>query len=129
MLDNAKEIETARSHGDLRENSEYKFALERRSRIQGEIRALSRQLSHAKILSKNDLDLSKISVGTRVALSTQEGQKLVYTILGPWEADTENNIISFQSKLAASLLGKTVGEKVHIQGIDCSVLNIESALE
>lgn len=129
MLDNAKEIEVARSHGDLRENSEYKFALERRSRIQGEIRALSRQLNHAKILTKSELDIAKVSVGTKVSLKTSDGQSLVYTILGPWEADTENNIISFQSKLASSLLGKTIGENLHIQGVDCCVQKIESALE
>lgn len=128
MLDNAKEIEIARSHGDLRENSEYKFALERRSRIQAEIRALSRQLNHAKIISKTDLDTSKVSVGTHVELKTEDGQVIGYTILGPWEADTENNVISFQSKLASSLLGKEMFEKVNIQGIDCQVVKIASAI-
>lgn len=128
MLDNAKEIETARAHGDLRENSEYKFALERRSRIQGEIRSLSRQLNHAKIISKNDLDTSVVSVGTKVSLKTNEGQILAYTILGPWDADTENNIISFQSKLAMSLLNKKVGDSLNIHGIICKLCNIESVL-
>lgn len=128
MLDNAKEIETARAHGDLKENSEYKYALERRSRIQGEIRSLSRQMAHAKVISRHELDTSKVSVGTHVTLKTSEGPTLHYTILGPWDSDTENNIISFQSKLALMLIGKKVGESVNIQGITCEIEKIESAL-
>lgn len=128
MVDVAKEIETARSHGDLKENSEYKYALERRSRIQSEIKNLSRQLENARVIPKHELDTSKVSIGTKIKLSTQEGKDLHYTILGPWEADTENGIISFQSKIACSLLDKKVGEKLNLMGINCTIEAIDSAL-
>src|SRR3970282_2894244 len=43
-IENAKDIEEARSHGDLRENAEYKAALERRDRLQSEIKQLADQI-------------------------------------------------------------------------------------
>jgi transcription elongation factor GreA len=128
MLDIAREIEVARSHGDLRENSEYKFALERRTRIQTEIKALSKLLENAKLISKKDLDLSKVSIGTCITLESDQGEKLTYSILGPWDADAENGIISFQSKLALSLLDKQTSDKVNLQGANFMILEITSAL-
>src|SRR6185295_20308574 len=50
MCDVAKEIEVARAHGDLRENAEYKAAIERRNRLQNELKILSEQFNHARII-------------------------------------------------------------------------------
>lgn len=109
-VENAKEIESARSLGDLRENSEFKFALERRDRLQSEIRFLSGQLSMMRTLSAQDIDTTTVSVGTTVTLKDSEGSTLVYTFLGPWDADTDKNILSFQSKVATSLFGRKKGQ-------------------
>ena len=48
-VENAKEIEEARALGDLRENAEFKAALERRNRLQGELKMLSEQFNRARI--------------------------------------------------------------------------------
>lgn len=109
MIDNAREIEEARSHGDLRENAEFKFALERRARLQGELKELSDQLSSAAMLGPEDVDNQSISIGAIVDVEGPQGVQ-IYTILGPVEADSEKNILSFQSLLAKAMLGKKRGE-------------------
>lgn len=115
-VENAKEIEAARAHGDLRENAEYKYALERRSRLQAELRTLTDQLNKARIISKDDIHANEVSVGAHVQLLDKTGNRLEYTLLGPWDADPEKNILSFQSKLAQAMIGCKQGEKFQFQG-------------
>jgi len=124
MVDNAKEIESARALGDLRENSEYKFAQERRARLQGELKTLSDQLSIARIITAEDLVDDEVSVGTEVTLN-QIGDGLVaYKILGPWDADIDLNILSYQSKLAQNMLGHKIGDQVELKGKTYSIETI-----
>ena len=114
-LENVKEIEVARSHGDLRENSEYKFALEKRSRLQSELKFLSDQFKQMRILTKEEIHTQTVGVGTTVHLENEQGKKLHYTLLGPWDTDPEKQIISFQSKIAKSLMGLQEGNTCMIQ--------------
>ncbi len=114
-VENAKEIEIARSHGDLRENSEFKFALEKRDRLQAELKLLSDQLNKARVLTREDVDADKVGVGAVVYCKNSKGKEVSYTLLGPWDADVERNILSFQSKLAQSMKGLTVGETFQAQ--------------
>ena len=125
-VDNAREIEVARSHGDLRENSEYKFALERRDRLQSELKMLSDMLGKMRILTPEDVDTSKINVGTIITFKNSDLKTQQFTLLGPMDSDIDKNILSFQSKLAQSMKGKKIGDKVHIQGEDWSVEKIEN---
>ncbi|MCB1080242.1 MAG: GreA/GreB family elongation factor [Chlamydiia bacterium] len=128
-VENAKEIEVARSHGDLRENAEFKAALERRDRLQSELKTLSDQFNKARILTKNDVSVEQVGVGVIVEFQNEEGHKVAYTLLGPWEADPEKNILSFQSKLAQSLIGHKVGDKVSIQGKNMKISNLRNYFE
>lgn len=105
IVANAREIEAARALGDLRENSEYKFALEKRSRIQSELKSLSDQLGHARIITRADVASDEVSVGSIVYLKDSKGNQLHYTILGSWDADPDQNILSLQSKLVQAMLG------------------------
>lgn len=114
-VENAKEIEIARSHGDLRENSEFKFALEKRDRLQGELKFLSEQLNRARLIVKEDISLDTVGVGVIVDCEDDKGKKISYTLLGPWDANTEENILSFQSKLAQDIKGLKVGDSFKIQ--------------
>jgi transcription elongation factor GreA-like protein/transcription elongation GreA/GreB family factor len=128
-LENAKEIEEARSHGDLRENAEYKAALEKRSRLQGELKFLSDQFNKAKILLKEDITTDKVMAGTVVTCKGSDGKTIVFTLLGPWEADPEKNVIAFQSKLAQTMKGLNIGQAFDFQGIKYSVEKIENYFE
>jgi transcription elongation factor GreA-like protein/transcription elongation GreA/GreB family factor len=111
MIDNAKEIEEARALGDLKENAEYKAALERRQRIQSEIKSLSEQLNKVKLIVKQEVSTDKADIGTIIECKNKKGEKKTFTILGPFEADPEKTILSFQSNLAKNIIGKTIGEK------------------
>ena len=111
-VENAKEIEVARSHGDLRENAEFKAALERRDRLQGELKFLSDQLNRTRVITKEDISPNEVGIGSIVECKNKKGEKVVYTLLGPWDADPEMNILSFQSKLAQQLKGLKVGDKI-----------------
>ncbi|MBI3211191.1 MAG: GreA/GreB family elongation factor [Simkania negevensis] len=125
-VENAKEIEAARALGDLRENAEFKAALEKRNRLQNELKQLSEQFNKAQVLVKEDVSTDKVSVGVVVEFQGKAGEKISYTLLGPWEADPDRHILSFQSKLAQSLMGKRVGEKVTIQGEPFVISNLRN---
>jgi len=128
VIENAKEIEIARAHGDLRENSEYKFAMEKRARLQGEIKTLSAQMKAMKVIDKQSIDTSCVSVGTKVEMKNGSGEKIFYVILGPFDADSDKHIISSQTKLAKTLLDKKIGEKVSFNDVSWEILTIESVL-
>jgi transcription elongation factor GreA-like protein/transcription elongation GreA/GreB family factor len=122
----AEEIKVARSHGDLRENSEFKFALEKRERMQAELKLLSNQLNKARILTKEDVITDEVDVGVIVDCKTSDGELVSYTLLGPWDADPERNILSFQSKLAQSMKGLGVGGAFQVQGDTHTIVAIRS---
>lgn len=127
-VENAKEIEAARALGDLRENSEYKFALERRSRLQAQLKLYSEQLNQARILTEDDIHTDHVGVGSRIVLSGNNGDELTYTLLGPWDADPDNHVLSFQSKLARDMTGHRVGDAIEFQGNQYTIKSIESYL-
>lgn len=110
MIENAREIEAARALGDLRENSEFKFAQERRARLQSEITTLSDQLKRARVITDQDIQNDEVGIGSIVELADQKGNTLRYSILGPWDANPEENILSFHSKLAQAMLGRKKNE-------------------
>lgn len=127
-VENAKEIEVARAHGDLRENAEFKAALEKRDRLQGELKFLSDQLNKCRILVKEEIDTSEVSVGTIVDCESETGDKISYSFLGPWDADVDKNILSFQSKLAQNMAGLKKGDHFELQGKKHTIMDIRSAL-
>lgn len=127
-VENAKEIETARSHGDLRENSEYKFALEKRSRLQGELKFLTSQVNKARIITELDIPKNEVGIGSIIDLVNSKGDKITYTLLGPWDADPDNNVLSLQSKFAKGMMGMKKGDRFKFQDEEYTVADIRSYL-
>lgn len=125
-VNNAKEIEAARALGDLRENAEFKAALERRDRLQSELKFLSDQINQARVLTSEDVLTDEVSVGSVVHCEDSKGEHLRYTLLGPWDADPENHILSIQSKFAQAMKGRTIGEKFEFQGETFTVTDIDN---
>ena len=125
-VSNAREIEAARALGDLRENAEFKAALERRDRLQSELKFLSDQISHARILTPSDVLPDEVSIGSVVHCRDSKGETLRFTLLGPWDADPEKRILSSQSKLAQAMKGLTVDEKFEFQGDMFTITAIDS---
>ncbi len=123
-----EEIARARAFGDLSENYEYKAAKEKQARLMAKINRLSADISRAKPLQPEKIDTSRVNIGCRVKLKDDSGTISEWTILGPWDADLEKNIISYQSPFARQLLGRTCGERVVITDKNYEITEITSAL-
>ncbi|MGH6693074.1 MAG: GreA/GreB family elongation factor [Gemmatimonadales bacterium] len=114
-----KEIERALAHGDLRENSEYKAALERQQFAQARLSHLRHRLSRLSGVSEKDIPRDRVGFGSRVTVQDAETRKReVYAItLGEFveggEAGEELQV-SLASPLGQALLGRTVGASVTI---------------
>jgi transcription elongation GreA/GreB family factor len=113
--ENIKEISVARSHGDLRENFEYKAAKEMQRVLMRRKSETERDLARARGTDFSNPDTTKVSIGTKVTLrETVSGKTDVYTILGAWDSVPEEGIISYQTAIAQSIIGKPAGEKVNV---------------
>ena len=109
---NSKEIEFALSLGDLRENAEFKAAKEKQEQLNTTAAKLKEDLERAQLFDPSTVNTSRASFGTKVILLNEtNGQREEYTILGPWESDPNNNIISYFSPLGSAILNKKTGEK------------------
>ena len=109
---NSKEIEYALSLGDLRENAEYKAAKEKQEQLNSQVAKLKEDMERAQLFDPNSVSATRVSFGTKVVLRNEsEGKQEIYTILGPWESDPNNNIISYLSPFGSAILNKTVGER------------------
>ena len=109
---NSKEIEAALLHGDLSENAEYKSAKERQEQLNTQVAKLKEEIERAQLFDPNSINTSKASFGTRVLLRNDtKDRKEEYTILGPWESDPDNNVISYLSPLGNVILNKAEGEQ------------------
>jgi len=95
---------------------EFKAALEKRDRLQSELKFLSDQINMARILTEHDVSTDEVGVGSLVHCRDSKGENFCFTLLGPWEADPEKHILSMQSKLAKAMTGRTIGEKFEFQG-------------
>lgn len=115
--ENKKEISTARSFGDLSENSEYDAAKEEQGKIHARIAELKEMIAHAKVLDESQIDESKVSVGSIVVLDNlTRGKEFTYHIVGSYETDPINGKISDDSPIGRALLGSQAGDEVVVGG-------------
>jgi transcription elongation factor GreA len=109
---NSKEIEYALSLGDLRENAEYKAAKEKQEQLNSQVAKLKEEIERAQLFDPSSVNTSRVSFGTKVVLRNETaGQTEEYTILGQWESDPNNNIISYLSPFGSAILNKSTGER------------------
>ena len=107
----AKAIAEAREKGDLKENAEYDAAKEAQGMHEAKIAQLESAVINARILDTKDLDLSKVSVLSRVKIYNMKTKKAVeYQLVSESEADLKAGKISISSPIGKGLLGKKVGE-------------------
>lgn len=109
--ENSKEIGVARSYGDLRENFEFKAAKEMQAVLMRRKQELEAMLHRARGTNFENPDLTQVSIGTIVRLrEVASGKEEVYTLLGAWDSDPEQGIISYQTAIGQALLGRKVGD-------------------
>ena len=116
MLENARAIGAAAEHGDLSENSEWKFALEERDLLRARAAKMQQELSVARVLHPGDAPTDHVGVGSRVLLRrTADGRELELSFLGPWDGDPDRNIYYYRAAMALELMGKTIGDVVQLK--------------
>ena len=110
-------IAEARAHGDLKENAEYHAAREQQGFIEGRIKQLEGELSHADVIDTDKLDAGdKVVFGARVVLADVEtDEERRYQIVGDLEADIKLGLIAISSPVARALIGKHEGDAVVIE--------------
>jgi transcription elongation factor GreA len=123
-LDNLKKIErpqiiqaisVAREHGDLKENAEYHAAKEKQAFIEGRITELEDVTSRAEVIDLTKLSGETVTFGTKVKIVDEESdQETNYQIVGPYEANLEEGLISVASPIAKALIGKEEGMSVSV---------------
>jgi transcription elongation factor GreA len=109
-------IAEARAHGDLKENAEYHAAREQQSFVEGRIKQLESELSHAEVIDVAQLNAgSRVVFGATVTLADVEtDEEKRYQIVGDLEADIKLSMIAISSPLARALIGKNEGDSVVI---------------
>ena len=113
---NIRDIETARAHGDIKENAEYAAAKERQSFIQGRIQELENNLATSYIVSLEGLTGDKVVFGSMVTIEDmQTGDGITYQLVGPFESDINRNTISVTSPIGKALIGKIVGDEIRVK--------------
>jgi transcription elongation factor GreA len=113
--ENSKAIATAREHGDLKENSEYKMAKQDQQVLMAQKSQLERELARARITDFKDATIEQVSVGSVVEVKIPDGGTTRYTILGVWDGDPEHHVISYKTPLGAALIGKKKGDSVKVK--------------
>ena len=112
-----RDIEEARAHGDLSENSEYEDAKERQSLTEGRIRDMEAKLAASEIIDVTKLEPSdRVVFGTTVIvedLETEEESQ--YRIVGENESDVKSGLISVLSPIARALIGREIDDEVTVR--------------
>lgn len=119
----ARQLEHARSFGDLSENAEYETAKQEQALNEARIVELTAQLANATILDDMDIPSDKVYIGATVwLLDLDTNEQLTYTLVSETEADFLENKISVTSPVGKALLGKSENEEVQIT-VPAGILN------
>jgi len=111
--ENKAAIATAREHGDLKENSEYKMARQDQDILLARKNELEVDLSRARVSDFKDVTDQHVGIGSVVDLEeASTGKRHRYVILGAWDSDPDNDVLSYKTPLAKALLGKEKGATV-----------------
>lgn len=111
----AERIKQAREFGDISENSEYDDAKNEQAFIEGRIATLEKTLRNARVLDENDLDGSRVHLGSKVRVrDLDSSEELEFTIVGSLESDPLNDRISNESPVGRALLDQPQGAIVEV---------------
>lgn len=111
-----KEIQKAREFGDLRENAEYKAAMERQTMVQARIRQIHERLSEVQSIDLSKLPKDRAAYGSNVVLfDLEREEKISYKLVSSEESDPEKGLISTVSPIGQALMGKQEGDEVRVK--------------
>jgi len=111
-----KEIARAREWGDLKENAEYKAAMERQSMVQARLMQIRQRLSEVESIDISKLPTDSAAYGSTVVLyDLDRDEDVTYKLVTSEESSPENGLISTASPIGQGLLGKEQGDEVKIK--------------
>ena len=125
-----EDVQTARAFGDLSENFEYKCAKQEKNRNESRIRFLENMIKTAKVFDDTS-GADQVGLYDKVTVYMEDDDETeVYQIVTTMRQDVLKGLISKESPVGRSLLGKRVGDRVHIQvnenyGYDAVIRSIE----
>ena len=124
--ENKKDISTARSYGDLSENSEYDEAKQEQGKIAARIAELEHMIANAHVMDESEMDEGVANVGSTVEVRRLETGKVVtYTLVGSFGADPLNGKISDESPIGAAIKGSHAGETVEFTAPNGNTFRLE----
>ena len=113
QVDIPKAILTAREHGDLKENAEYKAAKERQRFLQARISLLQKRISDVTSLDIERIPRDRSGLGSTLFLTdTQTGKEKQFHLVFPEDVDPDAGKISPGSPIGRALMGKQKGDEV-----------------
>jgi transcription elongation factor GreA len=113
---NVLDIETARAHGDIKENAEYSAAKERQAFIEGRMREIEGTIALSEVIDPGKLSGKRVVFGATVRLAdTESGDETVYSIVGDHEGDIKEGRIAISAPLARALIGREQGDTVTLR--------------
>ncbi len=111
-----KEIKRALEFGDLRENSEYRAALDRQNVVKARIVELRQRISEIASIDLSKISRDKAGYGsTLVLFDSEKDEEITYRLVTPEESDPQNGLISTTSPVGKSLMGKEEGDEVVVR--------------
>lgn len=111
-----KEIQKAREYGDLRENAEYKAALERQKIVMARVVQLSNRITELESIDMSKIPTDRAAYGSIVVLyDLDRDEKVTYKLVTSEESEPENGLISTVSPIGQSLMGKEEGDEVKVK--------------
>ena len=112
----AERIRQAKELASTQNNAEYDDAKNDQAFVEGRILTLEKLIQDARIINEEEAHhASAVQIGSTVHLVDSLGKRTQYTIVGSAEADPKSGRISNESPVGLSLLGKRVGDEVHVQ--------------
>ena len=113
-LELPKEIKRARELGDLRENAEYHAAKERQRLVEARISMLQKRVSEIALINIDRIPKDRAGFGSTLHVVESNGDKLVYQLVMPEDADASKGMISTTSPIGRAFLNKEAGETVSV---------------
>ena len=125
---NSKEIEVAREYGDLRENHEFKAAKEQQKVLLAQKAEMENEVDRARGINYTDATIEAANIGTRVGVTNLDtSEREEYALVGAWDGDPDNNLLSYLTPMGQAILGRTSGEETEVQlGQETCRLRVES---
>jgi len=110
------EIRKAVELGDLKENSEYKAALERQQFVQARLGHLHQRLSKLASIDLTQIPTDRVGLGSRIIVEDQKsGARETYYLVFGDAVEFEEGHVTMSSPIGRALLGKAVGEVAHLK--------------